>query len=285
MRNIKVKSTFDKRIFTFYATLNATGYNAEQRNQMHPIRLKVRQILFKKNLDVNLLEKLLSRYPEEFYWRFRIWILCHDNPPNFNELSDFWKEKYNPDSLKGFKELMIRFFEEGEIEAIYQDCHKDYHKLVKECQELGEVAAQKITDYLRILEFFVDEFIIIPNLLDSYYRSLGPVIDKISYCIIGPREAKSDYLASIEHEMLHSVINPLTESFNAESRSKIREYLIHAICLRLNWDNKDFRDKKIQSLKGDGFQKIDFLIEKLKEFEKSKVSFSKFLPTILDNLD
>ncbi len=279
---IKVKAVADKRIFCLYAALNATVYDKENAEAMHSLRLKVRDYLNSRDLLLGELKQLFAKYPEEFYYRFRHWILSHGNPPEFKEINNFWKCNSLRD-LDRFKELLRDFWNQSQIEKLWQEFSIEYKSAIKEAQKNGEIAVKQVTDYLNIENLNIEKLIIIPNLLDSYNIGLGPTVNKTAYAILGPSQ-NGFSVPRIEHELLHSIINPLTEDFNKQKRSKLREYIIRAIVLRLNKDNQRYYKESKQKLIDKEYIYIDDFLNNLEIFEKSKQPFNKYFKHWLLNI-
>jgi len=280
---IKIKAVADKRIFCLYLALNATVYNKENAKTMHSVRLKMRDYLNNKDLSLKDLEQLFAKHPEEFYYRFRDWILSHSNPPEFKEINNFWKRN-NPKDLDGLEELLRNFWNQAEIEKLWEESIPKYESAIKESQKNGEIAVEQVMNYLNIDDWNIEELIIIPNLLDSYNIGLGPTINKTTYAILGP--SQNGFSAPrIEHELLHSIINPLTEDFNRQNRSKLREYIIRAMVLRLNKDNQKYYNSSKQQLINKGYIYINDFLDNLETFENSKQPFDKYIKQWLPNIN
>ena len=291
---LKIESTFDKRIFTFYAALNATGYDLENNKEgMHPLRLTVRKYILEKDLNLKKLEKVFSDHHKEFYWELRLWTLCHSNPPDYDETSPVWRVKIPPNTIKGFKDSMVAFYHNADIDSNYKFFEKEYRPLTVKLRKLGGTGIKEALNFLKLKDLkSIKKVIIIPNLLDGYGVGIGPTVEDISYCIIGPRKSDNGYLRAIQHEFLHAIINPLTENLEeikalhkinprTNWKSKIREYLIRSICIVLNYNKVADQNKKTFHLEKDGFEDIDFFVEKMKLLDKYNGSFEGFLSKVL----
>lgn len=101
---------------------------------MHPVRLKVREFLLKKDLSLDALSKLFNQYPQEYYFRFRDWVLSHGNPPEFREINDFWKRN-DPRDLEGFGGLLRDFWSRGDLKCPWGKLSKEYRVATSEAQK------------------------------------------------------------------------------------------------------------------------------------------------------
>lgn len=125
----------------------------------------------------------------------------------------------------------------------------------------------------------IEKLIIIQNWLDSYNIGLEPTINKTAYAILGPSQNEFS-VPRIEHKLLHSIINPMTEDFDKQKRSKLREYITRAIVLRLTKDNQEYYEKSKQQLINKEYIRIDDFLNNLEIFKKSDQSFDKYLRNI-----
>lgn len=116
----------------------------------------------------------------------------------------------------------------------------------------------------------------IPNLLDSHDLGLGPKIGRTAYAILGP-SATGFSKQRIEQELLHSIINPLTEGFDPIKRSHLREYIIRAVVLRLNCNDKRCYNLSREKLVQRGYTDIGYFLDKLMDFESSAQPFNLYL--------
>lgn len=271
---IKVRAVADKRIFCLYAALNATVYHRENKKKMYPVRLRVREYLAKKNLDLDGLKQLFERYPQEFYYRFRDWALSHRDPPEFEEINDFWKRN-DPKDLDKFEESLHNFWTQSNLEELWWELGDEYQAAVSEAQTNGEIAARRVERYLKMGELGIDELVVIPNLLENHNTGFGPKVGKSAYVILGPSQ-NGFSVSRIIHELLHSIINPPTKDYDIAKRSNLREYIIRAMVLRVNPD-----DASRQKLIDKEYPRIDEFLNKLQDFENSGKPFDEYLKTWL----
>jgi len=286
---IQVKIEISKRIFCFYALLNALGYDPESFS-VNPVRQKVRDFLkhtlAKSETELVGIKNLIKEpnISKEYYFPLRTWVLCHGEPPTLKELTPYWKKFLDAKTGKQFCQWLNCFYKIGQVEIIWKTTRNDYQKIEKQCYAAAKGAVDMSLDYFRFKnkEIGFKEFIIIPNFLEEYGRGIGPKINDTAYAILGPSNTEDIFpIQRIEHEFLHSLINPITkEVFDDQipwsQLSHIRESLIRAIVLRLNKSNKNYYQKKLERLKESEYKDIDKTIEFLERYEKQQKDFKAF---------
>lgn len=278
MKKIEVKAVADKRIFCLYAALNAVGYNDENAKAMHPVRLQVREWVAQRQPDISQLKELLNAYPQNWYYKFRRWILNHGEPPAFEVLRDrAGQEDFS--GLADFGELLGKFWKVADLETAWQKVLPEYQLAVDEAHKNGVKAAEQVTNYLKMADLGIDRGVIIPNLIDSYNRGIGPKVGRVAFVILGPSDVGMS-IPRIQHEMLHSIINPLTGSYSPKLRSRLREYLIRAAVLRMNSVNNEYYTSRREKHIRQGYGQIDQWLDWLKRFELGDQPFDQYLQNI-----
>jgi len=285
----QIKVEISKRIFCFYALLNVLGYNPEIR-PVNPVRRKVRaflkNIIIKSKSDLTCLKELINQpnISKEFWFPLRTWILCHSQPPLFKELSSYWKNFIDDQIGEVFGRELKNFWRIGKLDSLWGTIENDYLKIRRQCFSNAEIAVKNSLSYLRFedKELNFKKFIVIPNFLDEYNRGIGPKINDAAYAILGPSKGKNIFpIQRIQHEFLHSLINPITQKM-LDNRvlkpelSFIRESLIHAMVLRINKSNRKYYQKKIKILKKSKFKDIEKIIAFLKRYEIQQKNFTTF---------
>lgn len=288
-KSLQIKIEISKRIFCFYALLNILGYNPEIR-PVNPVRRKVRaflkNIIIKSKSDLTGLKELMNRpnISKEFWFPLRTWILCHSQPPLFKELSPYWKNVFNDQIGEAFGRELKNFWKIGKLGSLWGTIKNDYLKIRKQCFSNAEIAVKNSLSYLRFEdeELNFKKFIVIPNFLDEYNRGIGPKINDTAYAILGPSKNKDIFpIQRIQHEFLHSLINPITQKVlgNRVPKSElsfIRESLIHAMVLRMNKFDRKYYQKKIKRLKKSKSKDIEEIIAFLKRYEMQQKDFTTF---------
>lgn len=277
---MKITAVADKRIFCLYAALNAVGYDLENKPPMHPVRVAVREYLAGLSLDLTDLHDLFTKYESNHYYSLRTWILCHGEPPEFPEINADWKLKV-PEEIDILNSLLSDFWAKGKLEIIWERVLPEYQKAVIDLEKLGREAVDKIVSYLKTDALGIEEFVIVPNFLESHSLGIGPTIGQTAFAILGPQSTDRFSLSRVMHEFLHSVINPLTEHLpDTKQRSKLREYWIRAIVMQATGLDANKHTKTKQMLIDNGYSDIDDYLNKLAEFEKGSVDFLTYFSTL-----
>jgi len=257
---IRVKAVADEHIFFLYAALNACGYDRENAKEMHSVRMKVREGTAQKHPVVNKLAEIFKNNTDNNYY-----LLLHEI------LSDPATER-----VAGFREALESFIGEVGLKELWYQVLPEYESVAAMAQQNGEMAAEAVGQYLRMSELGIDELIVIPNFLDSYNAGLGPKVGRTAYAILGPSESGMS-VPRIQHELLHSIINPLTEDYDPTKRSRLREYIIRAMVLRLNKDNSECYTMRRENHLAQGYDRLDDFLAWLEDFEKSGQPFNAYL--------
>lgn len=288
-KNIKIKVEISKRILCFYALLNVLGYDPEI-SPVNPLRRKVRiflkRALTKSNENLNDIKRLIKQpnIKKEFWFPLRNWILCHGQPPSFKELSPYWKNFLSTQIGQEFGRELKRFWKTGQLASLWKVVKNDYLKIKKRCYSNAKIAVKNSLSYLRLenKEINFKKFIVIPNFLDEYNRGIGPKIDDTAYAILGPSKGNNMFPTQrIQHEFLHSLINPITQKSlgSRVSKSKlsfIRETLIHAIVLDINKSNRQYCQKKLKLLKKSKYKNIEKVVDFLERYKDQQDDFKTF---------
>jgi len=257
---IQVKAVANENIFFLYAALNACGYDRENAKEMHSVRMKVREGMAQKHPVVDKLMEILENNAGNNYY-----LLLHEI------LGDSATER-----VGNFREVLGGFVEEVGLKELWHQVLPEYEAVTVRTQQNGEIAAKAVEQYLQMPELGVNELIIIPNFLDSYDAGIGPKVDRTAYAILGPSESGMS-VSRIQHELLHSIINPLTEDYDLMKRSRLREYIIRAMVLRLNKDNSEYYTTRRKSHLAQGYGRLDDFLVWLEDFEKSGQPFNAYL--------
>lgn len=289
-KKLQIKIEASKRFFCFYALLNVLGYNPETL-PAHPIRRKTR-IFLKRALagsenDLSDIKKMIERpdIGKEFWFPLRNWVLCHGEPPLFRESSPYWNNFLDAPTGEKFGRELKYLWKAGRLASLWATVKIAYSKAGGKCLRNTRTAVKTSLEYLHFenkkLDF--EKFVVIPNFLDEYNRGIGPKIGGTAYAILGPSKGADAFpLQRIQHEFLHSLVNPITleilgSRISKPELSSVRELLIQAMVLRLNSSDAEYYRKKMERLKNSGFKDIDKAIDFLKNYERQKDNFEAFL--------
>jgi hypothetical protein len=308
----------DRRVFAVMAFMNACGYDeeAEKNKQMHPVRLRVRDILKEK----------AAAHPQQF----RKWKKYYDKAALVNFLyldyslslsSDYPFERIRPNSelgyhftaqrLSGFPAVLNDFWETADLNAVWAEVKPDYieeiHKydFAKMKRQLGFV-----WEYMRMDRRDQFVFVSVPNLLDMYGHAIGAQYEDYWYMVEGPGAVR--HCLNV-HEYLHSIVNPIVDACYRDHRQKLDGYLragsgkplaatynetatytweclVRALDMRiavLMADNPQItanREARVKYLTENGLTLVEPFYTLLYEYERNNSNFEQFLPTMLDLL-
>ncbi len=295
----------DERLFTMMAALNATGYDDENNEQgMHPVRQAVRQRLAGKNLSsVARLGWPLPIHPSLYV----TYALQRSAPPEFaRQAEGFWVEAVPPLAFYGLDSAMRDFYREANIADLWREYKPQYDAVAERYRKPAPATVQQVLTYLKIHNPPTNRVVVLPNLLDSYWRGYGERVGDTTYVIMGPSSPDNLNLSLIQHEAMHPILNPMVDanlkaidSAQADRlyawlkpkmssgypmwSSIMRETVIRAVEIRLA--DPSWRARAITQEESQGFMLVRPLAAKLEDYEKSGMTFEEYLPTLLKSLN
>lgn len=199
-------------IFVLYCALNANGYNKENNKAgMHPVRLKVRSFLERRNYE---------KY--DFKWnpfQYVKQVLTTDKLRPSKET--------NPDFVEAI-DYLNKFREEAGVDEIWSEVKKETERVLKFYEEkIGEVL-DKLQTVVKI-EQPPQALVLTVNLLESYFRGFSVTFPEKTYLVMGPSE-KPD-LRNFVHELLHAFVGQV--DFNQKVDDDLYERIPEE--LRINY--------------------------------------------------
>lgn len=285
--SIHTEIELSERMFCFYTLLNSGGYLPE-RGEVHPVRARVIATIQDRFTDTiaNVVRAFLEN-PEKAreYWHpYRTWVLCHGQPPQFPPLSEYWKKFLGDDEGGRLGTTLKTIWSDHGIAELWEREKNEYQRAEERCRENAQHAVRLSLKYLRIStdEIPFKTFVVMPNFLDEYNRAIGPFIENTAYALMGPSPDESNPFPEerIQHEFLHSIVNPLSGEIFSESssreKSKLREMLIHGIVLRTHQENLDYMARKRERLSRKNMD-MGAILTALAYYESSEKGFREFL--------
>lgn len=275
-----------KRIFCFYALLNAGGYSPEK--EIHPVR--ERTLLFiQERLPREFMgaaREFLAK-PEtarEYWFPYRTWTLCHGEPPQFEERAVRWKNFLGDEVGENLKNFLVKLWIEYDTAELWEQEKNEYARVKPFCNRNARQAVRISLDYLRLNEQELPfaQFIVIPNFLDEYHRGIGPLIEDTAYALLGPSPDPNDPFPEerIQHEFLHSTVNAkVGEIFSGATdgeKSKLREMLVHSIVLQTHANHREYFERKHTHLLKKNIDVMP-LLSILEQYENMEGNFYEFL--------
>lgn len=188
---LKPEAKVIKDIFMLFFALNAFGYDDENnKGGMHPVRKKARKILQKYNWN--------QKYPhlKKTFKKTNPWYLIR-------ALLKQHKNIKKPKTPTAYFILNLKFFTQESSTKKAWEILRSYH--LKEVQKLFPILKKEIiktTLFINKPSENLKKIILIPNLLDAYWRGYGLKIKNIGYIVVGPG-AEKNHGELIRHELLH----------------------------------------------------------------------------------
>jgi hypothetical protein len=310
----------DRREFAVMAFLNATGYDEEaQGQQMHPVRVKVRELITAN----------LAQHPEKVKawrtyrnglvrkqfqtWHFQDFALSLSTDYPFRQIRPNNELGYSitANQLQDFPEVLNDFWQTAKLDAVWQQVKPDYVAEIKKYDfEKMKREMDFLWQYLRMPRQDTLTLVNVPNLLKSYFEAIGARYEGYYYTVESPGSHGYDLDV---HEYLHSIVNRLVEADFDAQKAKLGKYrqagkgkpfaktygspitftfesLVRALDHRLGMlQTNDPADKK--RIEGQvawetekGLMLVQPFYNLLAEFEQSGQPFDQFLPTMLARL-
>lgn len=296
----------DERLFTLMAALNAADYDDENNDKgMHPVRQAVRAELARKTLpSLERLRPYMQMCRQIHESNCVHWILQRDAPPTFARQAEGWWVNAPALLFNGFDVALRDFYVEADLAVLWRKHKPAYDAEAARYQALLDPALQTTFAYLKVEPAKDASIVLLPNLLDAYWRGYGPSIAKTSYIINGPAEDPN--IGLLQHEAMHPIINPLVDAnLGVIDRAQadqlwvslkprvpqsyqtwdtvIKECVIRAIQVRLLAPER--RERAIVREEQAGMLLVRPLTEQLADYEKSDRTISEYMPKLLQTLN
>ncbi|NLH16178.1 MAG: DUF4932 domain-containing protein [Phycisphaerae bacterium] len=221
----------DQRIFALMAFLNVVGYDQEHPDfQMHPVRVKVRELV-RKNIE---------SYPEKFkawqdyYQKHRgaqlfglksfVLALSPDYPfrkvvPD-NQLGYPWTGQF----LKDLPDILNDFWVSANLDDVWNQVKPDYIQEIRK-YDLAKMEREMafLWSYLRMQRRDSAIIVNVPDLLDHHLGAMGAGYGEYYFSV--ENQGNGGYGLNV-HEYLHSVINPIVEKHYGRYKAKLDAYYI-----------------------------------------------------------
>ena len=295
----------DERLFTLFAALNAGGYDEENNERgMSEVRLRVRAALANRGDVTSPLRPYLAMCRFIHVSQCATWVLQRGPAPRFARAADGWALEAPAFLFFGFDRALAAFYQEADIAGLWQAQRPAYDAEIARYRDLVTPAVAEVFAYLKITQPPTEGVVVLPNLLDAYWRGYGPRVGNLSYVVMGP--AVEPNVGLIQHEAMHPILNPLVDAHLAavEPRQKellfallkprvaagyrtwpnmLHESVIRAVEVQLA-DPKD-RERLIRQEEALGFPLVRPLAGRLVEYEASGQTMSEFMLRLLAALN
>lgn len=297
--------------------MNAAGNDGEWRKEgMNSIRTEVRNVL-KEKIDSAFAFRIMKYVKDnqlESWTCYAPYALINNGPPNFDLEIDFEKPDIDlniVNKLEGLREYFLEFYKNYDIENLWEKYHDVLQAENQKYEPYANGALSDITSYCRLSNDYYSKntekifYQTIP--LISYFTAQTIKVNGAIYIITGPTDGEPSE-ASFYHEALHHPIGEIIKKYSSlvNNHSEINklnkadlgypewveffeECLVRTIDCRMSAKlfkkNKDEHLKRIYSEYEIGMILCPYLNEELEKYESANITFEKYFPAILENLD
>jgi len=284
----------DERIFTVFAAIKAAGFEKETRmKEIEDLPIQAVQ---------NVSDFIRSRgFSEQDYCAYALLL---SDPPRFEKVFSTLDLKSPVRSpISDFNLVLREFYKAADIHSIWEKMKPEYEKEIKRDQKFANNSLISVFNFLkRPLPHGADSIMLFPNLLQKRGSGYGNLLEGVAYLIVG---ASAD-AETIQHEFLHTIINPLTrkhitQAYKAKKlhslgrirapfyyrswETMVNETLIRTIVAMLQYQDKGKRENATARLSRDGFLLAPYFLGKLESYEKGDIRFDEFYPRLFDHED
>jgi hypothetical protein len=308
--------TSDVRLFTAYSFMNAAGNDAEWRSAgMHPIRVALRKDL-EGRLDSTFLHKIREfnfSHNRGSWITYGPFALITEGPPHFRvsyDLATSEDAKEVEADCAGLSELLAEFYQKAHIVELWKKYQPIIQSQNDKYQRFAQGALDDIEAYCRLnKDYFAQisgriHFQFCPLML--YFTGQTVKVNGEIWIIAGPQEGEPSE-SSFYHEALHHVISPLTATIDSTTAQRFADlFALANSTTHLGYG--DFDESFVRTLdyviggkrqgKSDsaitvgltheyklGFPLCLAILEQLKHYETSSMTFAEYFPKIIASID
>ncbi len=318
-----VEFQYSREIFNTFLLLNAIGYDEEtNRTGMHPARQQARGLggeVMERHPDFR---KKAARFYRENGRRLRLWQFANyafstSGYPEYmmtartQELRDQLPFLGERSSLGTFADLLREFAQIAPVEQWYRQFAPQHEEVISADRVAAREQIASLFDYLKPAtspEGLPHRIVVLPTLLSSYERSFSFEMEGTIYVVEGPQKE----WRYNPHELLHALVNPLTQTaaskafleaaepiYRAAPEEVRRQYrnveqfvnecLVKALALHYAIPaNSNLADAAERIRLGEyrlGYILELAFFEGLATYPKSGKSFAEFYPGLLQSVD
>lgn len=225
---------YDETVFTLYAFLNYTGFDANNGMAFSPIRQAIRNELNSKNLKLRDNSFFINQGWDRDLYDYYIKIV--DGPPYFEpvfykDVPQDIKNRYGliPDLMnKDFSGMLAEFYEKADIHQLYEKYRPEYYKEINRFRTLAYDKIEEIFNIFKLDPNQVGEKVVYDiNYLMEAGRS-ETALDfpdyrrgKATVMQTGPNPNNLGDGSSAAHEVLHHYVNPLLDKYEQKVKAFI----------------------------------------------------------------
>jgi tetratricopeptide (TPR) repeat protein len=302
-------------LFTVLAAVNAAGYDdGVESPSSHPLRKVVRAEIAKKNLKVvdEIRDFMRQHRQEDATWELRQYIsfgLLVDAPKFEFRLRD---QMLPPDiaAMKALNPLLARFYEEAEIEKLWQKSQPVFDQVIERYHLGTTKAITEVSAYLRVpmglgymgrrFQIFI-ELLGAPNqvhlrsFLDDYFlvatHSPEPQIEEIRTAYL---HFLLDPLATKDSELIEKYralgdyaqgARYLADHYKDDFLLLTTKCLVKAIEARLEPGGIARRQELVLEAMTQGYVLTAHFFEQLPIYEKQELAMRLYFPDLIKSID
>ncbi|MBP7049443.1 MAG: hypothetical protein KBE65_00345 [Phycisphaerae bacterium] len=310
----------DRREFAVMAFLNATGFDEEAPGQqMHPVRVKVRQMVAANLAEHPKKVRAWRRYRNGLVrehlgtYGYQDYVLSLSTDYPFrricrNDELGYW---YTAWLLADLPKILNDFWKTAKLDEVWDAVKADYIAEIKRYDfEKMQREMTFLWKYLHMERQDTFTLVHVPNPLDRHFSAIGAGYDDCYYAVESPGAIAHSLNI---HEYLHSIVNDLVGKNYAGHKSKLLEYyragknapgvasyrepvifvsecMVRALDRRIRgqfentarWAN--LTKSQVASDTKNGLNLTQPFYDLLDEFEQSAAPFDQYLPTMLERL-
>jgi hypothetical protein len=200
----------------------------------------------------------------------------------------------------GLDAALRDFYLEAGIAELWGHQSAAYEAEAARYQDLLGPSLQGVLDYLRMSAPASGRVLMLPNLLDAYWRGYGHAVGETRYTLSGPAETPN--ISLVQHEFMHPIINPLVDANLAAVDPELAQQLfaqlegevgrgyqswegilhesvIRAVEVRLA-EAAD-REAILNNEESQGFWLLRPFAHQLEDYERGTSTMAEYLPTLL----
>lgn len=207
------KSQPNFHIFNLYCFLNHAGYNDENNKAgMHPVRGSVRNVLEnnKRLQNTNIYKDFFNKcyiHNKVHLYHFNKYALALSTNSSFT----LKYENYSTKLLPNFNKVLMDFSEEADTNNLWENYLAEHQTISDKYNLIIQKIIQQTKTCFRTYKNENNNILVIPNLLESYYRNKSVQIENNIYIVIGPYKNDEPHIEGIIHEYIHTIVNPIID--------------------------------------------------------------------------
>jgi len=298
-------------LFYVMAAVNAAGFDAEIDSPTnHPMRKIVRDYLVSQNPpSLVALRRFVRdrkpRNPAMEYSQYVSFALASKGAPDFTPAYPNLPQPTEADALYGLPALLAAFFQETNLETLWQQAGPSYDKALEQYSESVTLGLQQANGYMRIVSGSANQ----GRHFQIYVDLLGPpnqvqrrsYVDD-DYVVVTPAvELPSD---DIRHAYLRFLIDPMGVKYADEIRKKrsLHDYALGSPILALEYRDDfvllaiesftkavesrlDRRAAMVDQALREGFILTPAFAELLVKYEKQDLAMRYYFPEMIPDID